>query len=144
MSTTTVTRAAAGHAAAGGHHGYPLAQHRDTGQLVAWIGDGWWAVARVVAASPDQIAVACPYCLPDRRGKPTLHHHGRAGGNGEGHRAGHCRPWRGDYVVLDIDDVTATVPLSPAQQHHSQNPATVTPIAATPAGTSPATNKKEF
>lgn len=106
---------------------------RSRGPLIARSGTDWWAVAVVVAASGDQVTVRCPHCPPDQRGRPTLHHHGRAGGNGEGHRAGHCRTWRGDYVVLDLDNLTAAVPLSPTQlqQHHPQL-ATVTPIVATP------------
>lgn len=159
MSTTTSTRPPAGYTAAGEHHGYLLASpavpssvastqsnllsiphsmtsvtSRSRGPLITRSGNDWSAVAVVVAASGDQVTVRCPHCPPDHRGRPALHYHGRAGESGEGHRASHCRgQWRGDYIVLDLDDLTAAVPLSPAQrkQHHPQL-AAVTPIHRNP------------
>lgn len=111
-----LTRPAAprGHAAAGEHHGFPLARSVGTGELVAHSGAGWESVAVVVAAYRHTVTVRCPNgCRGHRPRLVGAHTHGRAGGNGEGSRMPHCHSLaqKVGYVVLDLDNLCAVVPV---------------------------------
>lgn len=116
-------RAPKGYIKAGRHHGYYLARHRRTGRLIGLVDGRWLPVARIVRASPHQLTIEC-----GRRcklvGERTTHrlYVGRIRQVGEGERSpscagSECRGADSGQLLLDLDDLCASVPICPCRRH---------------------------